>query len=85
MNEAHTDRLSQILTDPVFVAAINYAADFYRPTTQEIYSGNAESVARKAAAHMAVLEIPDRLKALLVKGRGPFQDAPWEHIYPKIQ
>lgn len=85
MNEANTDRLAQILTDPVFIAAIQYAADFYRPTTQEIYAGEAEAVARKAAAHMAVLEVPERLKTLLVKGRAPAPDAPWEHIYPNIQ
>lgn len=82
-SEAVTDRIKALLKDPFFHDLMFYVAEVYRPSSDELLNAPAETVARKAVGHAAVMEVIPRIKSLLVRTAIRQQVEPWSHVQPQ--
>lgn len=89
-NEANTEWLKHLISDPRFNALCHYATDINRVTSDDLFGQRAllpEAIVRKAAHHTGVVEFVNTIKNLpsLKKVRNTDQPEPWEHINPETK
>lgn len=82
--DENQERLKQILTDPVFTAAVNYIIEESRVTSKQLTTEAVPDavIVRRASVHAGVVEFVQKFKDLIKrKGATALTDA-WDHINP---
>lgn len=82
--EAHQERLKQILTDPVFIAAINYITEKARVTSKQLVTEAVPDavIVRRASVHAGIVEFIDEFRALIKRPSSAAPLESWDHINP---
>lgn len=82
--EAHQERLKQILTDPVFVAATNYLIEESRVSSQQLVTEAVPDavIVRRASVHAGVVEFVQKFKSLIKRQGISSVPESWDHINP---
>lgn len=82
--EAHQERLKQILTDPVFTAAVNYIIEKSRATSAKLVTEPVPDavIVRRASVHAGTVEFVDELRSLIKRPGASAMTEAWDHINP---
>ncbi len=82
--EAHQERLKQILTDPVFLAATNYIIEQSRTTSAKLVTEPVPDavIVRRASVHAGTVEFISELKSLIKRPGASALPEAWDHINP---
>lgn len=82
-NDINQDRLKELVTDEVFLAACHYVAKRFEVTPEAIKVESAELLARKTAMHTVASQFPDLLVGLIKRPARATEIQPWDHINPQ--